>query len=62
MARFILFQPDELKMIKVNPRWDRETLFKQEGLAFLKDVAKILDLDTVLLFGRGPSPFPKGHQ
>ena len=42
----LLFEPDEMKFVEVDFNWDIDFLLNQEGLFYLKDVSKILDVAT----------------
>ena len=42
-----IFEDDEMTLRSVNTRWTEEDLLGEEGVFFLKDVVKVLDLDPV---------------
>ena len=42
-----VFENDEMKLMTMEEDWDAETLLAKEGIFFLKDIVKILNLDTV---------------
>ena len=42
-----VFHRDELNLLEVNPAWDAETILSQQGMFFLKDIAKELDLEPI---------------
>lgn len=42
-----IFEPDEMNLISVDPKWSSDDLLAMEGIFFLKDIAGILQLDPV---------------
>lgn len=61
-----IFAPDELRFIEVDPTWCIKEILSQEGLFYLKDVAKVLNLSNQLikghaevLLGKRQSPYEK---
>ena len=42
-----LFQDDEMTLRQIDPNWSHEELLNQEGIFFLKDICKVLGLDTI---------------
>ena len=44
-----IFSNDEMALLKIDPGWNREQLLAQEGIFYLKDVAKKLRLSSVQL-------------
>ena len=55
-----IFEEDELKLMKINPNWTPEELLEQEGLFFLKDVVKILGIETPKVIKKGKELADKG--
>lgn len=42
-----IFAEDEFEVKRFNPRWSEEDLLEQEGLFFLKDVGKVLEIEQI---------------
>ena len=45
----IIFGQDEMKLLKVDPEWSQEYLLSQQGIFFLKDVARKLGVKPSIL-------------
>lgn len=43
----MVFERDEMKLHTFSEKWGPEELLQQEGLFFLKDVARVLDFDPI---------------
>ncbi len=59
-----IFEADELNITQFNRNWSQKEFLGQEGIFFLKDVVKILDLDPLKvkrkvreILGRNKSPW-----
>ena len=42
----IIFEPDEMNLREFEKSWQREELLKQEGVFFLKDITRLLEIDS----------------
>ena len=46
---YIIFQPDEFSARTIDPKWSKPALLRQDGIFFLKDVLKHLNIDRQVL-------------
>ena len=44
-----IFEVDEHRLIKVNPKWRKEAILRKKGVFLLKDIADILKIDSALV-------------
>ncbi len=43
----VIFEADEMQLKEVDPNWSPEYLLAQESIFFLKDVVKVLQIDSI---------------